>query len=98
MVFLKGFFLQYFPEIVTEALVKEFGMPPYLQYITQHLPPNFLIPLTGSEPVPAVEPMPLSEPEPQVSMVEIEWDNPMEPIGFSRSARSASEQPEARAT
>ncbi|MCP4545112.1 MAG: hypothetical protein GY835_01445, partial [bacterium] len=83
MVLSKGFFLQCFPEIVTEALVNEFGRPPYLQYIAQHLPPNFLMLPTGSEPVPAVEPTPLSEPEPQESTVEIEW----EPIGFSRSAR-----------
>ncbi len=97
MVLSKGFFLQCFPEIVTEALVNEFGRPPYPQYIAQHLPLNFLMPLTGSEPVPTVEPMPLPEPEPQESTVEIEWDNPMEPIGFSRSISSASEQPEARA-
>ncbi|MCP4601599.1 MAG: hypothetical protein GY847_13990, partial [Proteobacteria bacterium] len=67
----KGTFLKYFPEIVTEALISEFGRPPYPQYIVQHLPLNFLMLPTESEPVLAVEPMPLPEPEPQESTVEI---------------------------
>ncbi len=92
-----GVFLKLFLEIVTEALVKEFGMPPYPQYIAQHLPLNFLISPTESEPAPAVELTPQPAPEPEESTVEIEWDSPTEPIGFLRFARSASEQPEARA-
>ncbi len=73
-------------------------MLPYPHYIAKQLPPNFLMPPTDSEPVPAVEPMPLPEPELELeSTVEIEWDNPSEPIGFLCSIRSISEQPEVRA-
>ncbi len=92
----EGILLKFFPEIIAEALIEEFGMPPYPQYIAQHLPPNFLISPTDSEPVLAVELMSLPAFEPEESTVDIEWDNPTEPIGFLHIARSASEQPEAR--
>ncbi len=90
-----GVLLKFFLEIISEALVKEFGKPPYPQYIAQHLPPNFLISPIESEPVPTVELTPLPAPEPEESTIEIEWDSLTEPIGFLHFAHSTSEQPEA---
>ncbi len=85
--------------MVTNALFEELGMPPYPHYIARHLPANFLIPPSEQgpaasasvQPVPiepiSAEPTPAHMPEPEESTVEIiEWDDPMKPIGFLRSA------------
>ncbi len=92
----EGVLLKFYPDIIAEALIEEFGMPPYPQYIVQHLPSDFLISPTNSEPVLAVQPLSLPASEPEGSVIEIEWDIPTEPIGFHRFAHSTSEQPEAR--
>ncbi len=97
-------FLRCFPDIVTNALFKELGMPPYPHYIARHLLRIFLsrrqnsslhlFNLCPSNPVFPTEPTPAHAPEPEKSTVEIiEWDNPTEPIRF---LRSASEPVEAR--
>ncbi len=92
-------FLRCFPDIVTNALFEELGMPPYPHYIARLLPANFLIPPLeqGSaasasvqpvsiEPISA-EPTPAHVPQPEESTVEIiEWDNLTKPIGFLCSA------------
>ncbi len=96
MVLRKEIFLKYFLEIVTTEVVKEFGKPPFPMYIAKWLLKNFLKPPMEPEPVSAESASAMApEPEPGSTVKIIEWDDPMQPIGFHHSA---SEQPEVHAT